>query len=193
MYLLQIVYYCFSRATSAAVKQRIYVQRQLLSCVTQKTIWSAVDLWRLASCRDMFLLWSEIISPPRFTLQILVITQIAATLERLCVTHRAHAQRNISSKCRNSTTAAVMRGSCIFTSSWFVFYCYVVIWKQNRWNYATCEFFVRRLMLLFQMRVSRNDIKFLIYPANNDNTDRYCVHNKNMRTIVYISRAWSSI
>lgn len=77
MYLLQIVYYCFSRATSAAVKQRIYTATIVILRYAEGYM-STANLWRLASCRDTFLLRSEIISPPRFTLQILVITQITA-------------------------------------------------------------------------------------------------------------------
>lgn len=82
-----------------------------------------------------------------------------------------------------------MRDSCIFTSSWFVFYGYVVIWKQNcgimRWIMR-----VRRLILLIYYGRAcsfETILNFLFIPANNDNID-YCITKKHAGTIVHMSR-----
>jgi len=62
--------------------------------------------------------------------------------------------------------------------------------KAKSWKLCDSEFFIHRQVLLFQMRVIGTILNFLIYSANNDNIDRYCMRITKIcgRLYIYISR-----
>lgn len=113
MYLSQIVYYCFSRSTSVAVKRRVYVQRQLLSCVTQKAIHQLPIYGKYHSIlpRYIFATQPEIISPPLYFTDIsyAVVTQIMAraTALRSAPTHSVILVANVAIRPSQQSCAVV--------------------------------------------------------------------------------------
>lgn len=143
MYLSQIIYYCFfTLDLSAAVKRRIYVQRQLLSCVTQKAICHSYQSTENSILRRyIFLLRSErYLSVFYFTLILVTpllhkVAARATTALRIAPTHSVILVANVVIRPPQRSCAEV---------AYIHLFLICILWLRSHleaksWNYATMD------------------------------------------------------